>query len=82
MSDPRDEFISRVVKGKTFADLGGLWGAVNEKVSVAHKAGATRLTMIDRITKQEEDWRLFHERCRNLGVPEVECICQDISTGH
>jgi SAM-dependent methyltransferase len=78
MDDPRDVFISRVVKGKTFADLGGLWGTVNEKVSVAHSAGATGLTMIDRITKEEDDWRQFEERRRSLGLPEVECISKDI----
>lgn len=78
MTDPRDEFISKVVLGKTFADLGGLWGTTNEKISVAHKAGATKLTMIDRITPLEDDWRLFDERRRQLGVPEVECISKDI----
>lgn len=78
MSDPRDEFISRVVKGKTFADLGGLWGTVNEKVSVAHEHGASALTMIDRITEVEAEWQLFKDRCQSLGVPNVECICKDI----
>lgn len=78
MGDPRDEFIKKVVKGKTFADLGGLWGTVNEKISVAHRYGATALTMIDRITKEEDDWRLFDEHRQKLGVPEVECISKDI----
>jgi hypothetical protein len=35
-SDPRDVFLGRVARGRTFADVGGLWGVVNEKVSVAH----------------------------------------------
>ena len=25
MSDPRDEYLSQIVKGKSFADVGGLW---------------------------------------------------------
>ena len=31
MNDPRDEYISQVAKGKSFADVGGLWGTVSEK---------------------------------------------------
>ncbi len=34
-----NDWISGFVKGKTFADIGGLWGTVNEKVTVAAKAG-------------------------------------------
>ena len=47
MSDVRDTYISQVAAGKSFADVGGLWGTVNEKVSVAHTHGARALTMID-----------------------------------
>ncbi|MDD5543498.1 MAG: hypothetical protein PHX83_10025 [Acidobacteriia bacterium] len=78
MSDPRDGLIGRVVRGKTFADLGGLWGTVNEKVSVAHRHGASALTMIDRITKEEPDWRAFEEHCKSLALPHVECRSEDI----
>ena len=42
MSDVRDTYISQVVAGKSFADVGGLWGTVNEKVSVAHTHGRMR----------------------------------------
>lgn len=78
MNDPRDEYIGKVVKDKTFADAGGLWGVVNEKVSVAHRYGASALTMIDRVGPKDESWRLFEERRRHLGVPEVSCIVSDI----
>ena len=47
MRDVRDTYIRQVVAGKSFADVGGLWGTVNEKVSVAHAYGARALTMID-----------------------------------
>ena len=40
--DYRDDFIARVVRGKSFVDVGGLWGTVSEKVSVAHAAGAAQ----------------------------------------
>jgi len=39
-TDPRDLYIAQVIAGKTFVDVGGLWGTVNEKVSVAYQAGA------------------------------------------
>ena len=46
MSDVRDTYIGQLVAGKSFADVGGLWGTVNEKVSVAHTHAARTLTMI------------------------------------
>ncbi|WP_407525533.1 hypothetical protein [Methylobacterium oryzisoli] len=45
--DHRNDVIAKIVQGKSFAEVGGLWGLVNEKVSVAHDAGATDLCMID-----------------------------------
>ena len=36
--DLRDDYIRRVVRGRSFADVGGLWGTVNEKVSSLPKA--------------------------------------------
>ena len=78
VNDPRDEFLSQVVKGKSFADVGGLWGTVSEKVSVAHGYGASALTMIDVATSADEEWRLFEERRRELGLPSVNCIIGDV----
>ena len=76
--DPRDEFIARVAKDRSFADVGGLWGTVNEKVSVAHKNGARPLTMIDVVPPENELWRLFDERRKSLKLPDVQCISSDI----
>jgi len=42
-----NEWIKQYVQGKTFVDVGRLWGTVNEKVSVAAKAGARETSMID-----------------------------------
>ena len=67
MSDPRDAFIARVVRGKSFADVGGLWGTVNEKVSVAHAAGAASLAMVD-ISEWGDRWNEFETRRRQLGA--------------
>ena len=80
MSDPRDRYIGRVVNGKSFADVGGLWGTVNEKVSVAHKCGANALTMIDVSPPAHDLWRLFDERRQAVGMPEVQCISADVLT--
>ena len=42
MTDVRDTYIAQVVAGKSFADVGGLWGTVNEKVSVVVAANTGR----------------------------------------
>ncbi len=80
MRDVRDTYISQVAVGKSFADVGGLWGTVNEKVSVAHTHGARALTMIDVSPPDSELWALFDERRRTLRLPAVECVSADILT--
>jgi SAM-dependent methyltransferase len=78
VSDPRDKYLSQVVNGKSFADIGGLWGTANEKVSVAQRYGATALTMIDVLPSADEEWRLFEERMRELAIPAVNRISGDV----
>ncbi len=78
--DPRDAYIAGVARGRSFAEVGGLWGTVNEKISVAHKHGASALTMIDVTPPGHELWRLFEERRRALGLPEVQCISANALT--
>lgn len=78
MSDPRDLYIADVVKDRTFADVGGLWGVVNEKVSVAHAGGATALAMIDRVSPGNPLWEAFDAHRRELGVPDVRCLSGDV----
>ena len=53
---------------------------MNEKVSVAHRSGASALTMIDVSPPGHELWRLFEERRWALGLPEVQCIGADALT--
>jgi SAM-dependent methyltransferase len=77
MSDVRDAFIARVVAGQTFADVGGLWGVVNEKASVAWKAGAFSVAMIDWLPADDPLWRAFHDRMRAAETP-VEAIAGDV----
>jgi 2-polyprenyl-3-methyl-5-hydroxy-6-metoxy-1,4-benzoquinol methylase len=87
MSDPvREEWISTAAAGKTFAEVGGLWGTVNEQVTVAARAGATAKTMIDVAPSDnggQNLWALFRERAVELGVTDVQCIegnIDDLST--
>ncbi|GAX43515.1 tRNA (mo5U34)-methyltransferase [Tolypothrix sp. NIES-4075] len=77
-ADLRDDYIAKVVQGKTFVDVGGLWGTVNEKVSVAHQLGAVALTMIDYQPKGNELWQKFDERMKSLGIKDYHSISQDI----
>lgn len=79
MSDPRDEFIRRVSAGKSFADVGGLWGTVNEKVSVAHRAGASRLAMLDISVPDSAWWPKFRDRIRGEGVTQCHEVIVDIA---
>lgn len=76
--DLRDEFLARVVAGQTFAEVGGLWGTVNERVSVAARLGARGLAMIDISEPEHELWGLFRERLASRGVEDCECIAGDI----
>jgi len=78
MSDIRDVFISRVVDGRSFAEVGGLWGTVNEKVSVAHQRGAQTLAMFDTAPEGHMWWQKFEERRTSLNVPDVRCVSGDI----
>jgi SAM-dependent methyltransferase len=79
MGDPiREGWISAAAPGKTFAEVGGLWGTVNEQVTVAARAGATETTMID-VAPEAEDgedslWDLFKARAAELGVEGTTCI--------
>jgi hypothetical protein len=70
--DPRDHFIGRVARGRSFADVGGLYGTVSEKVSVAHAHGATELAMIDIVPEGNELWRAFSDRMRHLEISGYE----------
>lgn len=78
VGDPRDHFIGRVAKGKSFVDVGGLGRAVNEKVSVAHSHGATDLTMLDIVPQDHGLWRGFSERMEQLSISGYESVSGSI----
>ena len=76
--DPRDRFVHQVSNGRTFADVGGLWGTVNERATVAHFAGASEVTMLDLSPVGSHWWQKFEVRREELNVPPVRAICGDI----
>jgi 2-polyprenyl-3-methyl-5-hydroxy-6-metoxy-1,4-benzoquinol methylase len=78
VGDPRDHFIGRVARGRSFADVGGLYGTVSEKVSVAHSHGATELAMIDIVPEGNELWQAFSDRMQHLGISGYETISDSI----
>ncbi len=78
-ADPRDEFIQRVVLNKSFVDVGGLSNVIYERVSVAAKAGAKSLCMIDVEAEECVWWRELSERLVERNI-ECEFVSADILT--
>jgi hypothetical protein len=68
MNSPQDTIIQQYAKGRTFADVGGLWGVKNEKVSVASLGGAREATLIDVVPHDNALWTQVRDRCASLGV--------------
>jgi SAM-dependent methyltransferase len=72
-----ERWVSEAAPGKSFAEVGGLWGTVNEQVTIAARAGATATTMIDVAPSDggpDDLWMLFRERARSLGVEGTTCL--------
>ena len=69
-----DEVIGSHVKGASFADIGGLWGLVNEKITVAVRAGCRTATMIDMTPSDHRLWHEFDQRAKSAGVTEYRKV--------
>jgi hypothetical protein len=79
MGEPIAEgWVTAYAAGKSFAEVGGLWGTVNEQVTVAARAGATSTTMIDVIDPERDLWTLFRDRAASFGVTDTTCIQANI----
>jgi predicted O-methyltransferase YrrM len=77
MDTIREQWVTEAAAGKSFAEVGGLWGTTNEQVTVAARAGATATTMIDLSVSDgsaKDLWKLFHERAADLGVTDTVCV--------
>ena len=66
-----DSMIQSLSKDKTFVDIGPCWGIINEKLSVAHKAGAKTVTAIDIFPEYHQQWQKLNQRLKDL---KVDCI--------
>src|SRR5690242_15432534 len=80
--DPRHVFIRRVTGGRSFIDVGGLSHVINERVSVAHKAGAAGLALMDVESPDAVWWPQLRERLDRKGVGECQFISGDILKQH
>ncbi len=78
--DPREEFILRVCKNKSFIDVGGLSNVINERISSAHSAGARELTLLDVEPLDRPWWQALRSRLDDRGIKDCEFISQDILT--
>ena len=71
-----ESWVAAAVAGKTFAEVGGLWGTDNEQVTGAARAGASATTMIDIAPGGADDdlWQRFRDRATALGVTGTTCL--------
>lgn len=65
---PTLRLITTHVRGRSFVDVGALWGTVNEKVSVATLAGARSAAIIDHVPPGNGAWARCREHCKSLGA--------------
>lgn len=66
----QDRIIGQHVAGLSFADVGGLWGTNNERVTVALAAGAGRAAMIDLMAEGSPWWAKFDARAQERGFSD------------
>jgi hypothetical protein len=74
----QDRIIREHVAGLSFVDVGGLWGTLNEKVTVATLAGARSAAMADMQPWTSDLWPAFRDRCNELGVSGYSEHCVNL----
>lgn len=69
VGDEKEHWIETLVSGRSFMDIGDLWGTRDEKVSVALGAGAQLATMADFAPLVHQLWEDLGAYCeaRNVG---------------
>lgn len=74
------DWIEQVTPGRTFVDVGGLWGTLNEQVSTASLSGATATTMIDMAPAEGDDdlWQRMQHRVAERGAAQPTCVMGSI----
>ncbi len=74
------KWLREIVRGKTFADIGGLWGTKNEMVSTALKAGCSKATMVDIAPLDNSMWTDLDRHLTQLECIDYSKIRADAST--
>jgi hypothetical protein len=74
------DLVRRSVRGRSFVDVGGLYGVKGELVTVAAKAGAARLMMADIIPFGHRLWAEFDKRCAEHDVRGVDQVNADVDS--
>lgn len=72
------QLIREHVAGKTFIDVGGLWGTKGEMVTAAVSGGASHATMADVQPLGNHWWTAFEEHCAARGITEYAKVQADI----
>ncbi|WP_449246193.1 hypothetical protein [Desulfarculus baarsii] len=70
--------LRKIVRGKSFVDVGGLWKTLGEMVTTAVEGGASRVAMADIQAPGNEWWVKFEAHCAEKGVSGCEMIHVDI----
>ena len=79
LKKPKESWIKDNARGKSFVDIGGLWGTVNETVTHAAEGGARRLMMADIQPKDSKLWQDFRDHCKARSVIAVEESIVDLT---
>lgn len=70
-----NSWIQSNVIGKSFADVGGIgMKAINEKVTLAYKAGASSVSMIDIRPIDYYEWEDFKQKCEQETIEDYSCL--------
>jgi hypothetical protein len=78
MQDIRDRMVQEVARGRSFVDIGGLYGIVRERASVAHAAGAAHVTLMDMEAPDCPWWAEMDAHLRAQGVSDFTLLPRDI----
>jgi len=77
--ETKRSWISQLVPGRTFADIGGLGGSsINEMVTLAIESGAAEATMVDVLPFSDPLWRDFERKCTERGVTGYRRLQADL----
>jgi hypothetical protein len=74
-----NEVIRQLVPGRSFADIGGLWGTLNERVTPAILAGCASAIMVDEQEAGNYLWQAFDAHCAMRGVSGYRCVSAELN---